>query len=689
MAALNPNPSLADTTHLHRLSETKLTEGHNRGPQVSAYSFWYDREWIFEKSTPGDSNADQKFDFKIVILYETDKFEEEFLTDPKYSQLLDELRRFLWSWIEEGTRRASVKRSSIGQYRSQIAFFLRWLASQGYTSFGQVPPRAVMLNFLPFLISEKARADDDEQHTVESLKGYLQIPARLFEQNSVMPEGVSLIRHDPFPGTSPQLEAKKLPTKISQQVPAVPSAIFTKATSAMLTWLDYAIPDILRFQGIYLAEDGPHGARATEASRRNRFRDEQVKQRLLSESFTCLPGESSPWRDRLAPSNDNSVDHHLRSLITDAVSACVLTILALVGMRISEICGLIAGAPDPTTGLPECVKIEPTLNGLFEAFYITGHLYKKRAIPQKHLWAAGLRPVGSSELPPAILAIKHLYHLLEPWRDLTKPELPGKGKDLHNQLLVELSCPRGFPRVGGSVTSVKSSGLSRRMKSWLRRHGHVPADVRITTPAWRKSYALQTYMIDPQLLPAISKHFGHLTEMITYSSYVAGADQELERYRDDVAYREVAQYITSIRRGDVATAGKISEAIFGNREALTVHFADIPEDEIIDAIMSELRKSKIRGFGAPWGICIYRQEWSRCEGSACGPDFVKRTTETCCKCSNLVVLDRHLGFWRNRKKDTEKSLAEFAAFDPKAGIVPVLVSRLAQAEKVLFALEAA
>jgi hypothetical protein len=353
----------------------------------------------------------------------------------------------------------------------------------------------------------------------------------------------------------------------------------------------------------------------------------------------------------------------------------------------------LIGSLNLATGLPDCVVIEPTLNGLFEAFYITGHIYKRRHVPQKHRWAAGLRPVGSADLPPAILAIKRLYQLLEPWRDLARPDEPSPDQtpqnQLHNQLLVQLRYSREFPRNRDGLAPIVATRLAGLMKSWLRRHGKVPAGVNINTPAWRKSYALQTYMIDPQLLTAISKHFGHVSEMITYSSYVEGADPELERYRDDVAYNEVARYMAAVRRGEIPTAGKIPEAIVANSQYLNAHFAALSEDEIIDAMTDELRKSNIRGFGAPWGICIYRREWSRCEGSVCGPNFVKRNTETCCSCANLVMLERHHGFWHDRKAKTELSLAEFEAFDPTAGIVPVLKARLAQSDKVLSALKVA
>ncbi|GGF18121.1 hypothetical protein GCM10011611_24970 [Aliidongia dinghuensis] len=357
-------------------------------------------------------------------------------------------------------------------------------------------------------------------------------------------------------------------------------------------------------------------------------------------------------------------------------------------MRLSEVCGLI-GSLNLETGLPNCVEIEPTLNGLFEAFYITGHIYKRRHIPQKHRWAAGLRSAGSTELPPAILAIKRLHQLLEPWRDLARPDDPTSDQTLHNQLLVRFRYIREFPRNRDGMAPILARLLAQQMKSWLFRHGKVPADVNIPTPAWRKSYALQTYMIDPQLLPAISRHFGHVSEMITYSSYVEGADPELERYRDDVAYNEVAQFMAAVRRGEIQTAGKIPEAIVANRQNLDAHFASLSESEIIDAMTDELRKSNIRGFGAPWGICIYRREWSRCEGTTCGPNFEKRNTETCCSCANLVMLERHYDFWQDRKAKTEKSLAEFSAFEPGAGIIPVLKARLAQSDKILNALKVA
>ena len=70
-----------------------------------------------------------------------------------------------------------------------------------------------------------------------------------------------------------------------------------------------------------------------------------------------------------------------------------------------------------------------------------------------------------------------------------------------------------------------------------------------------------------------------------------------------------------------------------------------------------LLASGVRLVPCDWGMCIYRQETSLCEGTRDGPSAERRSPNVCRKCLNFVAPARHLPFWRRRIGDCRRVLS--------------------------------
>ena len=85
-----------------------------------------------------------------------------------------------------------------------------------------------------------------------------------------------------------------------------------------------------------------------------------------------------------------------------------------------------------------------------------------------------------------------------------------------------------------------------------------------------------------------------------------------------------------------------------------------------------------------WGICIYRQETSLCEGARDGPSAERRSPSVCRKCLNFVATVKHLPFWRRRVGDCRRVLSHRGLPDQTKQLVEL---RLAEAQEVVQAIQ--
>lgn len=85
-----------------------------------------------------------------------------------------------------------------------------------------------------------------------------------------------------------------------------------------------------------------------------------------------------------------------------------------------------------------------------------------------------------------------------------------------------------------------------------------------------------------------------------------------------------------------------------------------------------------------WGMCIYRQETSLCEGTRDGPSPERRSPSVCRKCLNFVATRKHLPFWRRRVGDCQRVLSHRGLPEQTQRLVEL---RLIEAQSVVRAIQ--
>lgn len=660
---------------LHHIAEDRLL----RDVRVSDDSLWHDPEWSFAQTTAGKHRRASTFSFNLVLLDETDEYEAEHLTDERFATLLDEVRRFVHSLIVDARGQGGqLKTSGISNLQTEIHFFLRWMVGLGYMSIGDIPASTIDGAFLEHLIRKKVGSRDEDSLTDKAFAKYIAIPIKLHEQSGAMPEGVTLLRTAPFAGRTAIAVAQRNCRKAVSFIPAVPMGTFVPVMSEALSWVGHKAWDVKRIHDATMEvwNSDPDSSQSIKQGRAARA--------LAEMTFGVLPGKTEAWHQPITDtvlSNAREPDggqtrigvfQQLRRLLMHARDSSVCLIQGLVALRISEVCSLQAEPFNEASGMPACVVIEPTLNGIYEAFYLVGRIYKGQDQWDDVRWAAGLRPRGTDVVPPAVQAVLALYHVFKPYRDWAGL----------TDLVLGFSNPSGLPKSLKSVTPVGSTMLGKGQGWWMADCCGLPDDTHITSHMWRKTYAVQLYRSDPSLLPAISQHFKHVDTQHTYSGYIRDADPDLLMMVDEISMAQDAEMFRDIRHGRVTAAGGFYDMLVEGGRRSPDYLQGLDPQEEADVIHDELMQAGIRSHECGWGRCLYRSEWSRCGGGRFGPSETGRSPSTCAGCANLLVLDEHNTFWMTRRA-TNQAIVDrhLAAGDDEGALVSM--DRVAQCDAML------
>lgn len=657
-----------------------LVEGDDlQDVQVSPHSRWPDPEWVFTQTTAGKHKRNATFSFDLVLLDETDEYEAEKLTDERFHTLLDEVRRFVYSLIVDARGHGGrLKTSGISNLQTELQFFLRWMVGLGYMSIGAVPISAIDSSFLEHLIREKVGSQEEDSLTDKAFAKYIAIPIKLYEQAGAMPEGVTLLRSAPFNGKTAISVAQKNCRKAVSFIPAVPMDTFVTVMTEALSWVTHKAWDVKRIHDdtMEIWNSTPDGSQGLKQGRAARA--------LAKMEFSVLPGQDDPWREQITEtvvvdtrgSNGGQsrigMFQQIRRLLMYVRDSSVCLIQGLVALRISEVCSLQAEPFNEVTGFPACIVMEPTLNGIYEAFYITGRVYKGHDQWEDVRWAAGLRPRGTDVVPPAVQAVLALYHVFKPYRDWAGL----------TDLVLGFTNPSGLPKDPKTVAPVGSAMLGKGQGWWMADCCGLPDGTSITSHMWRKTYAVQLYKADPSLLPAISLHFKHVDTQHTYSGYIRDADPDLLMMIDEVSMAQDAEMFRDIRHGRVQAAGGFYDMLVEGSRRTPDYLEGLDPQEEIEAIHDELMQAGIRSHECGWGRCLYRSEWARCGGGRFGPSETGRSPSACAGCANLLVLGEHNAFWTTRRA-TNQALVDrhIAAGDEEGVLVPM--DRVAQCDAML------
>ncbi|MDH1792814.1 hypothetical protein N5D45_13390 [Stenotrophomonas sp. GD03819] len=156
---------------------------------------------------------------------------------------------------------------------------------------------------------------------------------------------------------------------------------------------------------------------------------------------------------------------------------------------------------------------------------------------------------------------------------------------------------------------------------------------------------------DRTSLGALAYQYGHLEARITDTYYV-GLDRDLSLLLDEEQANEVVSAMD-----DLVNA----EAVFTNLPEQVMASSLLRMSDVLDRASTNREVMQMLGSGVvlgpcDWGYCFYRENRSRCEGNAMGPNAAKRTPGTCAGCLNFTATAKHAPWWELRRQDLKEFL---------------------------------
>jgi hypothetical protein len=632
-----------------RLRTTKITD----------FSYWFDDVWFFPPPYPG---------FGIFGLNWRLGCSDRKWHDENWQRLINLSRRFVSSLLEDNRSGRNIKPITLRSLWPDLRLLINWMHSQGYRCFAELD-RNAFSEFFKSAAAVKVDQELENSVTIRSLANCLCVPLQIFRQSrafQTIPELVVPV--DPLGGSSPFKLAKTFGAVKVDHVPPVPDQIFHPATREALSWIGVRSVDVIRLLELYEA-----ALTSTLTWNSNNYSG-KISRALIGFQFTC-GGTSEPWRPRIAASVEVTTRTEygmvrrqigplaqFGDILRASTDASSLLIQALLGMRISEVAGLQA-LPLQPNGWPACIQLRPTLSGMREAFYVVGKIYKGRSEPRDAEWIAGVRPLGTEVIPPAIQAILFVFRLLQFWRDLS-----GK-----TELFVSVFQPGGgLSRGKESIRSIRSNTLRIGQSKFIDSVVDVAEefrDWRITTQQWRKRFAQDILRSDPDAAPEIRLHFHHISDHILDDNYY-GNDAELLKVVEDESIQLAANEIVDIVFGTSVRSGRIVEALEDEASGIRALCGSArSQEEKVKAVSEALATDTVRLWPGEYGDCIFRYERARCHLASKGafdplamrPNPTERCADLCCVCSNLSVSMKHKQFWVNRHSECISAYRRFHA----------------------------
>lgn len=190
----------------------------------------------------------------------------------------------------------------------------------------------------------------------------------------------------------------------------------------------------------------------------------------------------------------------------------------------------------------------------------------------------------------------------------------------------------------GEINSFPLSSMNSQLKDLMT---FCEVDWDISTHQLRRTFARLIGITDKTCLVALKEHFKHASLAMT--DYYVGNNLELLGLINEEKQQELAQGLESILSSN-KLAGKLGEKL--SKSNLKFRGDIVLRKNYIDDILDN---SDLVFMPHEYGFCIYQPEQAKCRGETKNIGL-----DTCTKCNNFVVSDKHKVFWLNRVKQYEK-----------------------------------
>ena len=195
-------------------------------------------------------------------------------------------------------------------------------------------------------------------------------------------------------------------------------------------------------------------------------------------------------------------------------------------------------------------------------------------------------------------------------------------------------------------------------------------DWHITTHQLRKTFAKLIGITDKTCLVALKEHFKHASLAMT--DYYVGKNYELINMINEEKQLEITEGLDSILSSD-KLAGKLGEKI----SKLNMKFRGNIEERN-NYIEELINNSDLVVVPHEYGFCIYQPEQAKCKG-----ENKNIGLNTCTKCNNFAVSEKHKIFWINRVEQYEAFKDSVLNIDRQSVTVDELNLEIKQAKSII------
>lgn len=552
---------------------------------LSPWSRFGDDEWLFDIRTSGRRADQNRFSWAVPMP------ENTMISAGFHAQLIRASKHFLWSMRMDpppGRKRSSS--ASIYNKATIVRALVGWMATQGYRRFAEIDPPAV--ERLCVWLRERMSRSGIGLIRPATVTNYLLAIKDLYRQRAKLDDAPMV---DPLP-LETTYEAAGDSRATRGTIPFIPDALAVAILREALRWVEEHGDTIIEAEAIRIA--GRARVCATGVSRRA---SRHVRKALRDAGLTGPSGE------RL----DGA--YAVRHAAAHLVEACYILIAGFVGMRVSEILSMKAGA----------IEYRPIGETGVNQAYVVARLFKTVDDPNGRLerWVAPT---------PVVRAVDLLQRLSAPLRE-------ASGRD-------ELFLVKNTQY--GKIATVTHMHIAFRINDFARHVGvpeHGGKPWMFSTHQFRKTFARFIARRDRTQLLGLAGHFKHASVAMTARGYV-GSDFDLHELVSHEARAETAAALDRLLAAK-QLGGKMGERIVAGNARFRGRAGEQVRRDYIAFILKE---TDLRIHACDYGWCVFQQETSRCGGEL-EPDEARRAPAVCLSCANMVIEAKHGPYWRDRR----------------------------------------
>lgn len=661
-----------------------------------------EENWQFPNKVPGQRDANTK------LIWGFDLYDGTKLTDPENQGLLREFCLFVVSKVLDPRSSKFPKIGTVIGYGHGLRLIGRWMRARGYKSVAEITSLGSM-DFATYCVEvagghrpecEALPAEDLIGAEDSNIGPSFQTPwngistlNNLYKQRDAMRElGSSVMGEIPFEGRSASTVLRDdFGIEKNGRLEPIPDDVTVPLLNTAARMLGAPARDIIELQSIYSTVlSMPPGSERLEQYRENIEAFRNFK-------FSTIDGESGAWREpihsfkrvyRDGRTVEVKVSQAVRRIIMDLQTACALVIQGATGMRAHEVLGADVDSELTEEGLPSCIETEVTRDGTMVRYF-----YKSRTLKvheRDERWLLGARIVESEREPISVQAVKVLYELNKPWR-----ELSGR-----TELFLSFKNGIGLPREASSVSEMLTDVMSNRQKEFLieqvdlsgaseesrRRYGDGSG---LRPHQWRTTLAMFVMRVNPKLLPALSDHFKHINAVVTMEGYI-GLNPELREAMDSArSLASSAALIRLVEPGSTLIGGG-ADLFRKNSMRIREMIEEQPGESLEERALSLVEESELHIYDAAHGYCLsaFAPSLSRCRtlSGYAGPlrpypHDLYRSVPVCSQCPLLVITREHIEFHNERVANGEAHLRTIDR-NNQPGMFKVISARVRQSRQV-------